>query len=111
MKIGFTGLEIPEGKIKYNDQILTALADKDQPKKISPFFVEFLKDEYLNSDAIVVHKENILDILILDIDKIEGRINRTVDKEELNLLKNACSILKKKNHSVIWNVTITNLKF
>ena len=96
MKIGFTGLEIPEGKIKYNDQILTALADKDQPKKISPFFVEFLKDEYLNSDAIVVHKENILDILILDIDKIEGKINRTVDQEELNLLKKCLRHLEEE---------------
>ena len=96
MKIGFTGLEIPEGKIKYKDQILTALAEKDQPKKITPFFVEFLKDEYLNSDAIVVHKENILDILILDIDKIEGRMNRTADKEELDLLKKCLQHLEEE---------------
>ena len=87
MKIGFTGLDIQEGKIKYQDPILIELAVKDNPKKISPFFVEFLKDEYLNSDAIVVHKDNLLDILILDMDKIEGRINRATDKDEINLLE------------------------
>ena len=87
MKVGFKGLNIPEGKIKYQDQILTTLATKDKPKKISPFFVEFLKDEYLDSDAIVVHGDYLLDILILDMDKIEGRINRASDKNEINLLE------------------------
>ena len=38
MKIGFTGLDLPEGKIKYQDQKLNALSKKDKPKKISPFF-------------------------------------------------------------------------
>ena len=60
MKIGFKGLDLPEGKIKYQDQILSALADKDKPKKVSPFFVEFLKEEYVDSDAIVIHKDNLL---------------------------------------------------
>ena len=96
MKIGFTGLDIQEGKIKYQDPILIELAVKDNPKKISPFFVEFLKDEYLNSDAIVVHKDNLLDILILDMDKIEGRINRATDKDEINLLEKCLLHLEKK---------------
>ena len=65
MKIGFTGLDIPEGKIKYQDKVLISLANKDKPKKISPFFVEFLKDEYLDSDAIVIQKDFLLDILIV----------------------------------------------
>ena len=96
MKIGFTGLDIQEGKIKYQDQILIELAAKDNPKKISPFFVEFLKDEYLNSDAIVVHKDNLLDILILDMDKIEGRINRATDKDEINLLEKCLLHLERE---------------
>lgn len=96
MKIGFTGLDIQEGKIKYQDPILIELAVKDNPKKISPFFVEFLKDEYLNSDAIVVHKDNLLDILILDMDKIEGRINRATDKDEINLLEKCLLHLERE---------------
>jgi len=37
MKIGFVGLNLQEGKIKYDDKVLSALANKDKPKKISPF--------------------------------------------------------------------------
>ena len=85
MKIGFTGIDIPEGKSKYNDLVLKALAEKDKPKKVSPFFVQFLKDEYVDCDAIVIHKDSLLDILILDMDKIESRINRTADKDEMDL--------------------------
>ena len=96
MKIGFTGLDIPEGKSKYQDKILTALANKDKPKKISPFFVEFLKNEYLNIDAIAVHKEYLLDILILDMEKIEARINRVADKDEINLLNKCLLHLEKE---------------
>ena len=96
MKIGFTGLDIPEGKIKYQDKILAALANKDKPKKISPFFVEFLKDKYLNIDAIAIHENHLLDILILDMDKVEGRINRTADKDEINLLKKCLLHLEKE---------------
>ena len=35
MKIGFTGIDIQEGKVKYQDPILTALTEKDKPKKTS----------------------------------------------------------------------------
>ena len=34
MKIGFTGIDQPEGKTKYDDEILRALAAKDKPKKV-----------------------------------------------------------------------------
>ncbi len=96
MKIGFSGLEISEGKVKYNDPILNALAEKDKPKKISPFFVEFLKEEYSDSDAIVIHKNSILEILILDMDKIENRINRITDNKEIDLLKKCLSCLEEE---------------
>ena len=96
MKIGFTGLNLPEGKIKYNDKVLTALATKDKAKKISPFFVEFLKEEYLDSDAIVLHQDYLLDVLILDIEKIENRCNRTSNQEELDLLKKCLIHLDKE---------------
>ena len=96
MKVSFSGLNIPEGKIKYNDQILAALANKDKPKKISPFFVEFLKDQHNISDAIVIHKENLLDIIILDMDKIEGRINKANNQNEINLLEKCLSQIEQE---------------
>jgi len=94
MKIGFTGLDIPEGKIKYQDQILNTLAEKDQPKKISPYFVKFLKDEYSDSDAIVIHENSLIDILILDMERIEGRLNRIEDENEKIILQKCLSHLE-----------------
>ena len=96
MKIGFTGLNIPEGKIKYQDKVLSELANKDKPKKISPFFVEFLKDEYINTHAIVIHENCLLDLLILDMDKIEGRINRAINQDETKLLNKCLLHLEKE---------------
>ena len=94
MKIGFTGLDIPEGKVKYQDQILNALSAKDQPKKISPYFVKFLKDEYIDSDAIVIHQDSLIDILILDMERIEGRLNRVENEEEKKVLEKCLSHLE-----------------
>ncbi len=86
MKIGFTGVDLPEGKIKYKDKNLIALEEKDKPKKVSPFFAEFIRDEFVQSDAIIIPESNILDLLILDMEKIEGRLTRLSDKEEEALL-------------------------
>ena len=71
MKIGFTGIDLPEGKTKYKDEKLIALEAKDKAKKVAPFFAEFIKEEFVQSDAIVVPKSKILDLLILDMDKLE----------------------------------------
>ena len=111
MKIGFTGLELQEGKLKYQDPILTALAAKDKPKKISPFFVEFLKDEYSDSEAILIHQDSLLEILILDMDKIEGRINRATDNNEISLLKKCLSHLENEQplYTMIFNDTESSI--
>ena len=47
MKIGFTGIDLPEGKTKYKDEKLIALEAKDKAKKVVPFFAEFIKDEFI----------------------------------------------------------------
>ena len=96
MKIGFIGIGLPEGKMKYNDAILDALVDKDQPKKVSPSFFEFIKEEFSHSFAIVVPERNILDLLILDMEKIETRLIRTSDKKEIKLLQKCMDSLEKE---------------
>ena len=96
MKISFTGIELPEGKIKYNDAVLDALAEKDQPKKVSPAFFDFIKEEFSRSFAIVVPERNILDLLILDMEKIETRLIRTADKKEIKLLQKCMDFLEKE---------------
>ncbi len=86
MKIGFTGIDLPEGKTKYRDEILIALETKDKPKKVSPFFAEFVRDEFVHSEAIVIPGDTILDLLILDMEKIETRMTRVDDPSERDLL-------------------------
>lgn len=96
MKIGFTGLDIPEGKTKYIDSKLRALAEKDKPNKVSPYFAEFIRDEYIQSDVIVILKDNLLDLLILDMDKIETRLQRSADEKEKEPLQRCLSALEEE---------------
>ena len=86
MIIGFTGIELPQGKIKFHDQKLITLVNKDNPKKITPYFFEFVLDDFIQSFAIIVPKDKILDILIYDMEKIENRIQRTSNPIETKLL-------------------------
>ncbi len=96
MIIGFTGIDLPQGKIKFHDQKLIDLINKDNPKKISPYFFEFVLDDFIKSFAIIVPKDNILDILILDMEKIENRIQRTSNPIETKLLENCMNSLEQE---------------
>ena len=96
MKIGFTAIDLPEGKVKYEDEKLQALQEKDNPKKVVPFFAEFIKDEFVQADVIVLPRENILDLLILDIEKIEVRMNRTTEDPERAFLQNCLAKLEEE---------------
>ena len=87
MKIGFSGLELPEGKIRYNDKTLNALSMKDNPKKVSPFYVDFLPGEFDKCDVIVITRSTILDLLIQDMEKIETRMARLTNDDETALLQ------------------------
>lgn len=87
MKIAYTGLSLPEGKMKYNDEIFVGLAEKFQPKKLSPYYFEFLPDDYEKADVIAIAQEHLLDLLIPDIEKIEGRLSRTEKAAEKSVLE------------------------
>ncbi|MFC1771617.1 DUF933 domain-containing protein [Candidatus Margulisiibacteriota bacterium] len=96
MKIGFTGIDLPEGKIKYKDEKLLALEEKDKPKKVSPFFAELLHDEFTQSEAIAVPKSKILDLLINDMDIIDSRLTRSSDDNEKALLQKCMTKLEEE---------------
>ena len=96
MKIGFTGIELPEGKSKYKDEKLIALEKKDKPKKVSPFFVEFICDEFIQTEAIVVSEDKVLDLLILDMEKVDGRLERAVDDNEKVVLNKCMTNLENE---------------
>jgi len=96
MIIGYTGIELPQGKIKFHDQKLITLVNKDNPKKISPYFFEFVLDNFIQSIAIIVPKEKILDILILDMEKIENRMQRTFNPIETKLMEKCLHYLEQE---------------
>ena len=96
MKIGFTGIDLQEGKVKYIDQNLVALEKKDKPKKVTPFFAELIKDEFIQLEAIVVPSDRALDALILDMEKLETRLSRTEDEKEKELLSRCLASLEKE---------------
>ncbi len=96
MKIGFSGFDLPEGKVKYQDAKVAALVDKFAPHKISPFYAEFIKDDFLNCHAIFIARERVLDLLILDMEKLETRRDRSEDEGEKNLLEKCLEYLEEE---------------
>lgn len=105
MKIGFTGLDLPEGKIKIKSDRMDALIEKDRPKKVSPFYVELVRDDFSHAQAIVVHEDSILDVLIEDLEKCEGRLERSDDEAEIALMKKCIEYLE--NETPLCDVELT----
>jgi hypothetical protein len=96
MKICCIGFELPEGKVKYQDEHVISLDQKLSPKKITPFYVEFTRDDYSHSDGFLVAREKIWDLLILDLEKLEGRRDRTEDAAERALLEQCLGHLEQE---------------
>ena len=96
MKIGFTGIELPEGKIKYRNERMDGLVEKDQPKKVSPFYAELIRDELMQAEAIVVPESSLIDLLIEDTEKCEARIERSEDEDEIRLMKKCIDHMEKE---------------
>jgi len=86
MKIAYTGFELPEGKVKYNDAILAELEKKFKPDKVSPYYIELLPEGFEAAEGIAIAKDSVLDLLILDMDKIEGRLSVAEDETEKAVL-------------------------
>lgn len=79
MKVAYTGLDLPPGAVKYDDGYLSELAAKFKPAKSAPYYFEFLPDDYESSQAVAIADDNLLDLLILDIEKIENILMRMND--------------------------------
>ena len=97
MKICFMGLELPEGKVKYQDERVIALDKKFEPKKVTPFYAEFIKEDCQQGDAFLVSRDKCPGyLLILDMEKLETRLNRTADDREKELLSRCLGYLEKE---------------
>jgi len=96
MKISFAGFDLPEGKVKFQDEKVINLENKFAPHKTTPFYAEFIKNDFLNCDAIFISRKNILDLLILDMEKLETRRDRTADEQEKKLLDKCLEHLEQE---------------
>lgn len=82
MKIAYAGLDLQEGKVRFEDQTVHSLTAKFSPKKVTPYYFEFIGDDFESAEIIVVSRDNVLDLLILDIEKMETRLERCEDDGE-----------------------------
>ena len=96
MKIAVTGLELPEGKVKFPDTVVQDLADKFEPTKVSPYYFEFMPDDYVGADAIVIAHDRALDLLIQDMEKLENRLSRSEDPAEKSLIEKCLAHLDEE---------------
>ena len=96
MKVCSIGLDLPEGKIKYHDDKFLELVKKCDPLKITPFYVEFIRDDLVHADAFVAASDRVLDLLILDMEKLESRRDRTEDDAEKALLTRCLESLERE---------------
>ena len=97
MKIALLGLDhISEGKIKYKDEKMVVLTEKFSPKKVTPYFSEFLREDYILADAIAVEEGKMLDLLIMDMEKMETRLENSNDEAEKTLVKKCLEAMENE---------------
>lgn len=96
MRISLVGVTLPEGKWKYTDAFYLSLVEKFQPVKLSPYYFELRDNDLEAAQAIVVAKDQILDLLIPDMEKIESRLTRTEDAAEKAALARSMTQLEEQ---------------
>ncbi len=96
MRIAHSGLQLTDGKVKYDDALFSALVDKFKPAKTVAYTFEFIGEDFDNAQAIAMARENLLDLLILDMDKIETRLERTDVDSERTLLQKCLGALEEQ---------------
>jgi ribosome-binding ATPase YchF (GTP1/OBG family) len=96
MKICFVGLELPEGKVKYQDTRVIQLDKKFEPKKVTPFYAEFIKDDCQQCDGFIVSRDHVWDLFILDMEKLETRLERASDEAEKQLLSRCLQYVEQE---------------
>lgn len=94
MKIFNFGLDIEPGKHKYQPEYWDKLVEKFAPQKTTPYSIEFITTEPESSDAIVFDLSKRLDLILIDLEKIEKRIARSEDEKEKQLLAKATKALE-----------------
>ncbi len=75
---------------------MALLVEKYTPKKVSPYYMSFHKDEFARVDGIITLRDNLLDVVIPDIEFCEARIERTVLESEKTVMKKCLELLENE---------------
>ncbi|MBN1269956.1 MAG: DUF933 domain-containing protein [Kiritimatiellae bacterium] len=96
MKVAFEGLDLPEGKTRYGDPVVAALVEKFKPAKISPYYFEFIRGGFEEAEAVAIAGGRMLDLLILDLERLENRLSRADSDAERSLLTRCIGELEQE---------------
>lgn len=96
MKVGVSGLDLPLGKVKYHDERFLELVKKCEPLKVTPYYMEFIQDDWQHADAFIISRERVWDLLILDLEKLETRRERSSDPAEKAVLSRGLELLEQE---------------
>jgi ribosome-binding ATPase YchF (GTP1/OBG family) len=98
MKISVFGInDFPFGKKALPDERLKKITEWYKAQKTTQIQVEFVTEKDLKiSDAIVCLDEKKLDLVILDMEIVEGKLERQSAAEEAALLKRCQELLEKE---------------
>lgn len=121
MKISVFNLSIQPGKYKYQCPAFDELVEKFSPQKKSPYVVEFLREDFEKTDAIVFDIKKKLDLVVIDLEKIEKRLQRTEDEGEKQLLAKVQERLEREvlicdmqfspeEHALLKNLSLVTYK-
>lgn len=94
MKVATTGLDLVEGKVRYNDPVFGGLVEKFRPAKRTPFYFEFIRDGYEEAQAVAITADDLLDLLIHDLELVETRLSRAEDPGEVKFLEKCLAHLE-----------------
>ena len=90
------GLDLPEGKVKYQDERVINLDKKFEAKKVTPFYAEFIKDDGQQCDGFIISRDRVWDLFIMDMEKLETRRDRATDEFEQQLITKCLEYLEKE---------------
>lgn len=96
MKVGIVGIEAAEGKVRFSDQRLQDLEKKLSPKKTHHFFVELTTQNLDTAHILVCLRSKVLDILISDLERLEGNIGSQEADSTKQLFKRCVEALEKE---------------
>jgi len=98
MKVCVFGIgNFPFGKKALPDERLKKIAELYRAQKITQIQVEFTTEKDIKtSDAIIVLEENKLDLIILDMEVVESKLEKQPPEQEAAILKRAQALLEKE---------------